>query len=80
MGHFQPGVEGGLGRGRFDAETAGRLRKIKDTDGLLVNDPAHPDDLANKVFVGLECCLSTQLTPFLQIKMPPEILKSPSKK
>jgi hypothetical protein len=54
MGQFEPGRENGLGRGRFDAETANTLRALKDEDGLLVVDPGHPDDLAVKVLAALE--------------------------
>jgi len=64
MGQFEPGKENGLpaessaqtslGRGRFDAATAERLRALKDEDGLLVTDPGHPDDLAAKVLTALE--------------------------
>lgn len=54
MGQFEPGKENGLGRGRFDAETANTLQALKDEDGLLVKDPGHPDDLAVKVLAALE--------------------------
>ena len=54
MGQFEPGLENGLGRGRFDKETANCLQALKDEDGLLVVDQGHPDDLAVKVFAALE--------------------------
>jgi len=54
MGQFEPGAENGLGRGRFDTETANHLQALKDRDGLLVVDPGHPDDLAVKVLAALE--------------------------
>ncbi|OPY85800.1 MAG: hypothetical protein A4E72_01831 [Syntrophus sp. PtaU1.Bin208] len=54
MGQFEPGSEDGLGRGRFDTETANHLQALKDQDGLLVKDPGHPDDLAAKVLSALE--------------------------
>jgi len=54
MGQFEPGKENGLGRGRFDAETAERLQALRDEDGLLVKDPGHSDDLAAKVLAALE--------------------------
>jgi hypothetical protein len=60
MGQFQPGAENGLGRGRFDETTAARLRQLKDVDGLLVVDSAHPDDIAAKVFTALEIMLGEQ--------------------
>ena len=54
MGQFELGSDNGLGRGRFDVTTANHLRALKDKDGLLVVDPAHPDDLAVKVLAALE--------------------------
>ena len=54
MGQFEPGKENGLGRGRFDPPTAQRLQAFRDQDGLLVNDPGHPDDLATRVLSALE--------------------------
>lgn len=57
MGQFEPGKENGLSRGRFNAETANLLQKLKDEDGLLVKDPGHPDDLAARVLVALEVIL-----------------------
>jgi len=54
MGQFEPGVENGLGRGRFDPQTAQQLRALKDQDGLLVVDKDHPDDLGTKVLAVLE--------------------------
>jgi len=54
MGQFEPGPENGLGRGRFDTETANDLQALRDEDGLLVVDQSHPDDLAKKVLAALE--------------------------
>jgi hypothetical protein len=54
MGQFEPGSENGLGRGRFDTETANYLQALKDADGLLVVEQGHPDDLAVKVLAALE--------------------------
>jgi len=54
MGQFEPGTEKGLGRGRFDTATAGKLQELSDPDGLLVVDSTHSDDLAKKVFAALE--------------------------
>jgi hypothetical protein len=54
MGQFRPGVEDGIGRGRFDGKTAERLQALKDQDGLLVVDPTHPDDIASKVLCALD--------------------------
>jgi len=55
MGRFQPGVENGLGRGRFTdlpaeasaqaGEVAAQLSDLADADGVMVIDPGHPDDL-----------------------------------
>lgn len=60
MGQFQPGIDNGLGRGRFDRETAERLAGLADIDGLLVFDPAHSDDLAAKVLTALEIMFGEQ--------------------
>ena len=49
LGRFQPGVAGALGCGRFSSEIAARLRGFTDTDGLMVLEEGHPDDLARRV-------------------------------
>ncbi len=54
MGQFEPGAENGLGRGRFNTETANRLKALRDADGLLVAEPGHADDLASKVLSALD--------------------------
>ena len=54
MGHFRPGIENGVGRGRFDSKTAEQLQALEDQDGLLVVDPTHHDDIASKVLCALD--------------------------
>ncbi|HPZ76332.1 MAG TPA: BREX-1 system adenine-specific DNA-methyltransferase PglX [Thermosynergistes sp.] len=54
MGHFRPGIENGVGRGRFDSKTAEQLQALEDQDGLVVVDPTHPDDIASKVLCALD--------------------------
>jgi hypothetical protein len=54
MGQFRPGVENGVGRGRFDSKTAEQLQALEDQDGLVVVDPTHPDDIASKVLCALD--------------------------
>jgi len=53
MSRFEPGVENGLGRGNFSAETAEQLSSLADPDGILVMDEGHSDDLPAKVLEGL---------------------------
>jgi len=54
MGQFRPGVESGVGRGRFNSKTAEQLQALEDQDGLFVVDPTHPDDIASKVLCALD--------------------------
>ena len=70
MGRFQPGVENGLGRGRFTdlpaeasaqaGEVAAQLSDLADADGVMVIDPGHPDDLAARVFQALQTMLGEE--------------------
>jgi len=60
MGRFQPGIEGALGRGNFPEEVAARLRALADSDGILVIDPGHPDDIATKVIEALQIMLGDE--------------------
>ena len=60
MGRFQPGERDGLGRGRFSDEVAARLRDLADTDGVMVIDQGHPDDLAARVFRALQTMLGEE--------------------
>jgi hypothetical protein len=48
IGRFQPGIDGALGRGHFSQDIAAKLRALADSDGILVLDQGHPDDLATK--------------------------------
>src|SRR5512145_1553613 len=45
MGRFQPGIDGALGRGHFSSETSAKLRSLADSDGILVLDQGHQDDI-----------------------------------
>lgn len=63
MGRFQPGIEGGLGRGGFDEDTAEKLRNLADSDGVMVLDEGHPDDLAANVFRALQIMLGENDAP-----------------
>jgi hypothetical protein len=49
LGRFAPGEPGGLGRGNFDPDVAGRLKSWIDADGVMVIQPDHPDDLAVRI-------------------------------
>ncbi|MCL6447598.1 MAG: BREX-1 system adenine-specific DNA-methyltransferase PglX [Armatimonadetes bacterium] len=60
MGRFQPGVEGALGRGSFAEDVAAKLRDLADSDGVLVLDPGHPDDLPTKVLQALRIMLGDE--------------------
>jgi len=60
MGRFQPGMDNALGRGRFSDEVAEKLRNLADTDGVMVLDQGHPDDLASKVLQALETMLGEE--------------------
>ena len=60
MGRFQPGIDGALGRGYFSEETAAKLRALADSDGILVLDEGHPDDLATKVLQALRIMLGDE--------------------
>jgi hypothetical protein len=57
IGRFQRGIDGALGRGRFSEDIAAKLRALADSDGILVLDQGHPDDLATKVFQALQAML-----------------------
>ncbi|MEO8285046.1 MAG: BREX-1 system adenine-specific DNA-methyltransferase PglX [Chloroflexota bacterium] len=60
MGRFEPGKEGALGCGRFSPEVAERLCALVDDDGIMVLDPAHPDDLTTRVVQVLEAIYGEQ--------------------
>ena len=57
LGRFEPGVQGALGRGDFPEETARQLRDMADSDGVMVLDEGHSDDLSVKVFQALQSML-----------------------
>jgi hypothetical protein len=60
MGRFQPGIDGALGRGLFSEDIAVKLRALADSDGILVLDQGHSDDLATKVHQALQIMLGEQ--------------------
>ena len=60
MGRFQPGIDGALGRGHFSEEIAAKLRALVDSDGILVLDEGHPDDLTTKVLQALRIMLGDE--------------------
>jgi hypothetical protein len=62
LGRFQPGVEGGLGRGRFAPELAGRLRSLASVDGFGMIEPGHPDDLERRIVQLLELMVGAEET------------------
>ncbi|MCI0393106.1 MAG: BREX-1 system adenine-specific DNA-methyltransferase PglX [Acidobacteria bacterium] len=62
LNRFQPGIDGALGRGRFDPEVAAALRRLADRDGIATFDEHHEDDLARKVEQALELMLGEAAT------------------
>jgi hypothetical protein len=50
LGHFSPGSGDAFGRGTFGAKVATKLRELRDSDGIMVLEEGHPDDLARRVF------------------------------
>ncbi|MCG3145054.1 MAG: hypothetical protein HONDAALG_02595 [Gammaproteobacteria bacterium] len=62
LNRFQPGIDGALGRGRFDPEVAAALRRLADHDGIATFDEHHEDDLARKVEQALELMLGEAAT------------------
>jgi hypothetical protein len=60
MGRFQPGIDGALGRGHFSSETSAKLRALADSDGVLVLEQGHPDDIATRVLQALQLMLGEE--------------------
>jgi hypothetical protein len=60
MSRFQPGIDGALGRSHFSEEVAAKLRALADSDGILVLDQGHPDDLATKTLQALRIILGDE--------------------
>jgi len=60
VGRFKPGVNGELGRGAFSADIAKELCGLVVTDGVVVLDSGHADDLATRVERGLELMLGDE--------------------
>jgi hypothetical protein len=60
LARFQPGAEGGLGRGDFPPEVAAQLRRLTATAGILVQDEGHPEDLAGRTMGVLRVMLGDQ--------------------
>lgn len=59
LGRFEVGAENGLGRGRFPPSVVASLkeRRLVASDGVLLNDPGEPLDLAERVCSILELLL-----------------------
>jgi hypothetical protein len=53
-------VDGQGGRHVFPADVEGKLRALADSDGIVVLDDGHPDDLPAKVETALELMLGEQ--------------------
>lgn len=62
MSRFQPGIGGALGRGHFSEKVAAKLRALADSDGILVLDQGHLDDLAAKTLQALRIMLGDEAT------------------
>jgi len=60
LGRFQPGVEGGLGHGRFAPELAVRLQSLASADGMGMIEPDHPDDLGRRIAQLLELMVGAE--------------------
>ena len=61
LNRFQPGIDGALGRGRFDPAVAAALRRLADHDGIATFDEHHEDDLTRKVEQALELMMGEAL-------------------
>lgn len=57
LGRFSPGVDNGLGRGRFSRNTGEALCRLSDADGIVTLDEGHSDDLAARVLAALQFML-----------------------
>lgn len=57
LGRFEIGVPGGLGCGDFSEDVVLVLKGLIQQNGLLVNDPGQPLDLAHRVWQALTCML-----------------------
>jgi len=57
VGRFQPGIDGALGRSHFSEDIAAKLQALADSNGILVHDQGHPDDMATKVLQALQIML-----------------------
>jgi hypothetical protein len=60
MNRFQPGIDEALGHGHFSSETAASLRALADSDGILVLDQGHSDDIATRVLQALQLMLGVE--------------------
>jgi hypothetical protein len=59
---FEPGLRNGLGRGNFPSEVAAELRALAGSDGLLVMDEGHIDDLTSRVLQATNIMLGEKAT------------------
>jgi len=57
IGRFEVGNPEGLGRGDFEPEVINALKPLVSSEGILVNDPGQPLDLAGRCFKILEVIL-----------------------
>lgn len=57
LGRFEIGKPDGLGRGNFPPEVNQALEKLAAPDGILVNDPGQPLDLAARAWHAIEIML-----------------------
>lgn len=60
LGRFEIGVPDGLGRGDFPPAVNEALKRDAVPDGILVNDPGQPLDLAGRVWQALETMLGEE--------------------
>jgi hypothetical protein len=50
LGRYSPGVDGALGRGSFSKEISQQLGGLSNSNGIMVVERGHPDDLAQRVW------------------------------
>lgn len=62
LSRFEIGIPNGLGCGNFSQDINERLKRLVVADGILVNDPDQPLDLAARVLQALEIMLGTDET------------------
>ena len=60
LGRFTPGVDNALGKGKFESDVAHKLLAHADTDGIMVLDARHPDDMASRISQVLQLALGSE--------------------